>query len=167
MHVHVCARACKGWGETQNPLTYRAQQELARGQTAGGQDRLCPGPCPVTVSLPQECWERYLEEEAWCPEQGLGIKDIPPLQECGLSCPSEFRPSPTCSPQEMCPTSPLPPHQGLPEGQVGGPQNRSGSLGVSWRWSMCGLSEGCPLLPHTFRPLHHGLDIFWLHPCWP
>lgn len=34
------------------------------------------------------------------------------------------------------------------------PQNRSRSLGVSWRWSMGGLSQGCPFLPHTFRPLY-------------
>lgn len=98
-----------------------------------------------------------LGEGTWCPGRGLGIKDIP-LQECGLSCPSGFRPSFTCSPKEGCPP-PSPRSPGSPEGQSGGRQNRSGSLGVSWsqegncRWGTLELSEGYAL-PHTSRPLH-------------
>lgn len=119
------ALAGRGGGTTQNPLTYkaRAQQELASGQTARGQSGPCPGPCPVTVSLPDGAgrgnlvpwarpWDQRHSSSGMWPFLPFRVQTLLHLQ-----------------PQGGVPPPPPPAHQGLLRGRVGAARTDLGPWG--------------------------------------
>lgn len=92
----------RGGGQTQNPVMHIQGSEP---------DRILLRVRLQTPELPLPRALLYNCEPLRDPGRGdrvararPGIKGIPPLQECGLSCPSRFRSLLTCSPWKRCPT---------------------------------------------------------------